>query len=104
MTKRIEWNAPPSLAVIDRAIELIRSGRDKFTCCALECAVYDLEDEGDCWYVYRRIDLYLEQYRMHAFRNGRPLWWDSSASWYVTERIAALKKFKQACIDAAKKE
>lgn len=114
--KRIAWNAPPSLAVIDRAIEIIKAGEPThFSCHALEAAVLEVEF-GVRWYgpshwsgavfaqrMQERTWLYRKQYRRCVrFSPGSALWWDS-ASRYKKERIAALKAFKQACIDAAKK-
>jgi len=101
--KRIRWNAPPSLAVIDHAIAEIEAGA-AYSCTALSRAVEGFErtkHDRDLW---ARTHLYRTQYRRCIWgpNNQRPLWWDSPLRHYKAERIAALKKFRQACIDAAK--
>lgn len=102
MTKPIKWNAPPNLAVIDAAIELVRSKVTLFTCWALVRASHEVEPRARRS-VLRR-NLYLAQYRECVLgpEDKRPKWWNSIHP-YKRDRIAALKKFRQACIDAAKK-
>lgn len=86
--------ARPSLAVIDRAIGLIRSGRERWTCWALVLATN--QATGPC-------NTYTRQFRMHMERDGNlPAWWTEGENTPENRalRIAALKSFRQACIDA----
>lgn len=95
--------APPNLAVIDRAIALVEIGRNAFTCYALQCAVHDVE--GRPW-ISERSTLYCRQWReFNCHRNGGrfPKWWNKAYSpRRKASRVAALRAFKQACIEAAK--
>ena len=101
--KVVKWNAPPSLAVIDEAIEFIRSGYTVYTCIALQRAVERCErtahPSGRDW-------LYRSQYRRCVWgpNSHRPVWWDCRFAYYKNERIAALQAFRQACIDAGAKQ
>jgi len=106
MTKPIKWDAPPSLAVIDEAIARIKDGRNHFTCVALADAYMAVEDTEttDFPVSLRRSKLYRDQYANAVFTKEVSLTWWSSAMSHKRQRIAALKKFKRACIDAAKKE
>lgn len=106
LVKPVHWNDPPNLAVIDHAIELVRSEVMPFTCCALSGAAADM-DWGPAlsmWEINERRRLYTNQYRKCIWgpEDKRPEWWNSIRP-YKRERIAALKKFRKACIDAAKK-
>lgn len=82
----------PDLAVIDRAIELVRTGvyHGWYSCWALSdcCINYDNE--------------YTRQYtRWIKESKGRlPDWWGGEALRHTGARINALKSFRQACVDA----
>lgn len=89
----------PDLRVIDRAIERIRLGSSHFSCLALREAQYETGSQD--WSIAHE---YRSQYRSWAIRNGAyPEWWSSDRP-YKRERMAALKSFRQACIDAASKQ
>ena len=89
----------PDLLVIDRAIERIRLGLNRYTCYALERAAFEVAPQD-----WTHADAYVNQYQRWTLRNGKePKWWDSGRR-YKRERIAALKSFRQACIDAASKQ
>ena len=102
MTPFEEAMAAPRIEVIDAAIESIENGQEVFTCFALGAAVRSVFpgltlDELDD--VRRRYSL---QYALSCKSNGaRPWWWDGPAS-LQAPRIAALKNFRQLCLDAAK--
>lgn len=90
MSKRIP--ARPSLAVIDRAIRTVESRQFVWTCIALRDAEgADSIDDSE----------YCRQYRRWVCKRRVPHWWNSSDLRFKDERIAALKSFRQACIDAA---
>lgn len=90
----------PNLAVIDLAVKLVQNDREKYSCCALSAAEGQLvTDDYNCNSYYRY------QYKQYIFsicKGKLPRWWNSTKQ-YKTARIKALKGFKQACIDAAKK-
>lgn len=101
------------LRVIDAAIELVRSGRQVFSCLALTLAVYAAAPHG--YYaeeagtdtVYHVAALYREQYRLSAqLPDGSlPDFWDGDgAPDNCVARIRALENFRAACIAAANKE
>lgn len=102
MTPFEEAMAAPRIDVIDAAIARIENGQDLFTCLALVEAVrsafpgltsYELVD------VRRR---YRRQYALSCKSNGaQPRWWDCQSP-LRSPRIAALKNFRQLCLDAAK--
>ena len=86
----------PDLRVIDRAIERIKSGKDRCTVIALYGVLRELggaEHRGT----------YSTQYGRFSWRNGKPRWWNSPHL-HTRARIAALKAFRQACIDSAKEK
>jgi hypothetical protein len=86
----------PDLAVIDRAIELVRSGQERWTCWALVMA----ENPRGC----SPRNKYTAQFRLHMTSDrGLPDWWTEGENTPENRalRIAALKSFRQACIDAA---
>ncbi len=106
-------NDPPNLAVIDRAIERIKTGANTYSCLALEEAVLEIEfpcaaKNVPAWRrpdkEALRIGQYVGQYYQHVHRTETyPQWWNHSTNQYRAERIAALKSFRKACIAAAKK-
>ena len=102
MTPFEEAMAAPRIEVIDAAIKIIENGQDVTTCSALVAAVdaafQELPDE-DALLVWLR---YLLQYRQSCWaRGGRPSWWDTPSAG-KEPRVAALKNFRQLCLDAAK--
>lgn len=103
MTERTRLSAPPNLDVIEVAIAKLNAGLTPYCCTALTRAVDDIEDPYN-WFA--RTNLYCTQFRKCIWgpKGTRPVWWSSPHHHYRAERIAALKKFRQACIDAAKKE
>ena len=89
----------PDLRVIDMAIERIRFDANHHSCAALAFGLGDL----GC-YSRSLAEEYKRQYKLWTFKNGgRPKWWNSGRP-YKRARIAALKSFRQACIDAASKQ
>lgn len=85
----------PDIAVIDRAIERVRSGRTRQTCLALFYEAPMLSDSCSS-------SPYVRQYRQHIRGpEGFPRWWNKTKGDYREERVAALQSFRQACIDAA---
>lgn len=90
----------PDLRVINLAIKLIASGKQHYTCLALIDAARHYNSPVE--------NLYSNQYRRFVFNDDNdcdwpPIWWNS-ISQHKTERIQALKAFKQACINAGKKQ
>lgn len=104
----------PSLRVIDDAIKTVQDGEQKlsifrrhskYSCLALEGAAYIIHGS----HVYGKpnpADIYKEQYKAYvkAANGGRlPKWWNN-LNYARHHRVTALKGFRQACIDAAKKQ
>jgi len=85
----------PDLRVIDRAIERIKRRDNTFTCFALMNSFFDLYPDSD------DSQLYQKQYQEFAGRKVTPKWWNSPLP-HIRARVAALKEFRQMCIDAAK--
>jgi hypothetical protein len=85
----------PDLRVIDEAISIIKSGRQTiYICTALNNAAIVFEVDSD---------IYREQFEKYVrSQNGgqRPHWW-SAWQRYNKERLAALRGFRQACVNAA---
>ncbi len=102
MTPFEEAMAAPDLAAIDAAIARIENGQDVFTCFALGAAVRSafpgltLDELFD---VRRR---YCRQYELSCMTDGARPWWWNRQSPLRSPRIAALKNFRQLCLDAAK--
>ena len=103
MTPFEEAMAAPRIEVIDAAIESIENGQEVFTCFALGAAVRSafpgltLDELVD---VRRR---YCGQYELSCMADGaRPWWWNCQQYRHRASRIAALKNFRQLCLDAAK--
>ena len=105
--------AAPDLQVIDAAIELVRRGRQLFSCTALTLAVYNAAPrwyyhrEGSTDTVYRVAELYRNQYRLSARLpdGSMPAFWDGDGTQANNDaRIRALENFRAACIAAANKE
>lgn len=102
MTLFEEAMAAPRIEVIDAAIESIGNGQDVFTCFALGAAVRSafpgltLDELVD---VRRR---YCRQYELSCMTDGARPWWWNCQSPQQASRIAALKNFRQLCLDAAK--
>ena len=105
--------AAPDLQVIAAAIELVRSGRQVFSCTALSLEVYAAAPqgyyhaEGGTDAVYHVAALYREQYRLSAqLPDGSlPDFWDGDGTAAnCAARIRALENFRAACIAAANKE
>jgi hypothetical protein len=93
----------PDLSVIDEAIDRIASGKNTYSCLALESAAMARKTG------YADAKKYIRQYCMvicGVDNSHEPYWWDmaSSREELKKARIQALLKFRQACIDAAKKE
>lgn len=92
----------PDLRVIDKAIELIATSEEKYSCWALEKAVrahypWDLQDK-----VFAQ---YREQYsQLICHSQPKWPWWWNYGRFCIEERVEALTKFKQACIDARERE
>lgn len=90
----------PDLRVIDRAIKRIRFGLSHYTCYALRDAAIEIHECSSAAMEYR------QQYR-RVIRNlmggFMPYWWCDLRP-CKEDRIKALQAFRQACIDAAKKE
>lgn len=92
----------PKIAIIDEAIRRISECRDRHTCVALSNAcetfggMYWGSQDGS-----KSGDTYREQYRLvMTNKKGKlPSWWNSDGL-HKKARIAALKKFKAACIAA----
>lgn len=87
----------PDLAVIDRAIELVEMRNHyagQYTCHALTFAEHGT--------LARRSE-YARQYGLwiKKSRSRLPVWWGTRGGLHIGSRIAALKSFRQACIDAA---
>lgn len=102
MTPFEEAMAAPRIEVIDDAIARIENGQEVYTCLALGEAVdiafpglqsYEFDD------VRRR---YCRQYALSCKSNGAQPWWWNSQAPLRSHRIAALKNFRQLCLDAAK--
>lgn len=102
----------PNLRVIDQAIDKIERGGkvassnykrfSKYSCLALADASFNVHTNA----LFRPDIVYKEQYRMYVKRqNGGklPNWWNDT-SYARHWRITALKGFRKACIDAAKKQ
>jgi hypothetical protein len=88
----------PSLNVIDKAIQKIKKSEWTFTCIALEFSVSSNAS-------VETLNLYSDQWKAFVLsqnRGRKPIWWNSSFP-YKEARIAALKGFRKACIDAAKR-
>jgi hypothetical protein len=90
VSKRIP--ARPSLKVIDRAIRTVEDRKFAWTCIALRDA------EGVLWIEDSE---YCRQYRLWVCKRVAPHWWNAPGAEFKAKRIAALKSFRQACIDAA---
>lgn len=91
---------PPELAVLDGAIQFYLRGGCHYTCYALTHAVRRRAPRT-CVH-----STYTCQYTLWCrARNGGslPYWWNRSEP-FRRERLAALRGFRQACIDAATKE
>lgn len=88
-------SAGPNLAVIDEAITRIRNGDSFYACLALRVAEAGSIREPETEYE--------RQFELWMGRSGvLPKWWSSRSYGPQTRaRIAALKSFRQACIDAA---
>lgn len=88
----------PDLAVIDEAIRRIRVCWNTYTCIALRQAAIELRQA-------HLATEYVTQYRKHILSGQRsfPNWWNSSYC-HQKDRIAALESFRDACINAGKKE
>lgn len=92
----------PILSIIDEAIQLIETGEEKYTCHALDQAVYS--QLGHWSLLDTLTHIYKDQYRRSTYKTykGLPMWWNNSLP-YREERIQGLKAFKQACIKAGRK-
>ena len=102
MTPFEEAMAAPRIEVIDAAIESIENGQDVFTCFALGAAVRRAFPEltlDEIVGVRRR---YCRQYELSCKTDGALPWWWNCQSPRQASRIAALKNFRQLCLDAAK--
>lgn len=94
----------PSLEVIDEAIRLVKKGDIVFSCSALYAAVKTVAPDDYCKFG----DEYAAQYKQFVWQseNGRPDWWNALPLWAPranqAARVRALKRFRKACIDAAK--
>lgn len=97
----------PKIEVIDLAIELVRKAyktsclrAEKYSCVALARAAEQIHGTGD-------VSIYADQYQQYCQSRERwlrnPRWWNDINNYRSKPRIAALKAFRQACIDAAKK-
>lgn len=85
------------IPAINAAIELIRSGKVRFSCTALTWALSDKAYDGS-----QVKGLYHYHYLMHtrAQHNGKPpAWWNANAA-FPKERMESLASFRQACIKA----
>lgn len=103
----------PELKIIDSAIAFLQRGVDVYSCAALSTAVWNAK-WGKSYQAYLRLyRRYQRQYERFTVqdRGGRyPQWWSKTGNTllqkthYRNARIRALKRFRKACIDAAKKE
>lgn len=98
----LHWSAP-QIEVIDRAIELIESEREIHCCHALSYALR--ESLNRCGAHQFEVSLlYRQQFsKLCAQQNdgALPRWWDSCYSAVAKRRrIAALRAFREACIEA----
>ena len=89
----------PDLRVIDRAINQIRTMQNCFSCYALinSASLMDYRNKFKYTYQYRKYvwDLHGGMY---------PYWWNKDSWAYIEQRAAMLEAFKQACIEAGRKE
>lgn len=89
--------ARPDLAVIDKAVRRIEKRLDAQTCWALFHASDDIGG-------YPNNNVYVRQFRAFVTDQDShfPIWWNNCyTAANKKHRIAALKAFRQACIDAA---
>lgn len=106
----------PDLRVLDTAIQYVKEGRDWYSCFALESAVEYIYPKKSLAAQKRCYTQYQNQYRLvtrdYMGRGSYPEWWDTPPGYWTwnqqrrvrASRVAALKRFRKACIDAAKKE
>lgn len=102
MTPFEEAMAAPRIEVIDAAIARIENGQEVFTCLALREAVgivFPGLPPEEAFGVWSR---YCRQYALSCKSNGAQPWWWNSQAPLRSHRIAALKNFRQLCLDAAK--
>ena len=102
MTPFEEAMAAPRIEVIDAAIYRIERGLNQHSCFALSAAVCSAHRNLSLEQKRLLVALYAAQYRQSAWaRDGRPSWWGELSAG-KGPRIAALKNFRQLCLDAAK--
>ena len=102
MTPFEEAMASPRIGVIDAAIARIERGLNQHSCFALSGAVRSAYRNLSFRQRQLLVARYTAQYRQSAWaRDGRPSWWDNPSAG-KEPRIAALKNFRQLCLDAAK--
>lgn len=97
-----EAMAAPRIEVIDAAIKIIENGQEVFSCLALRAAVRSASQglpPGEAFDIRSR---YCRQYALSCQSNGALPWWWNSQEPLRLPRIAALKNFRQLCLDAAK--
>ena len=97
-----EAMAAPDLAVIDAAIESIENGQEVFTRFALGAAVRSAFPGLTFDELFDALRRYCRQYELSCMADGARPWWWSCQSPQQASRIAALKNFRQLCLDAAK--
>lgn len=92
---------PPDLRVIDRTIERIQQQLNHYSCNALAEAYYEVArkrvPDTDSFACRR----YLYQYEEFCWHKGRCWFWNDCRR-CTAARVAALRGFKQACIDAGR--
>ena len=97
-----KMKSKPNVAIIDEAIRRIKEGVNRHSCVALSHAC---EKAGGDYFgssdSSRDGETYRAQYRllMTNSRGKLPSWWDVDKR-HTRARVAALKKFKAACIAA----
>lgn len=104
----------PDIRVLDLAIEYMKLGASSFSCVAIEYAVHHVFIGKNIRALERLTRKYQRQYELVTLKNNdqcHPNWWNKYSSVYWTystrqrmraHRVAALKRFRKACIDAAK--
>lgn len=102
----------PDLRVLTLAIRYMQVQQRGFSCHALRSAVETIHHDKTPESQRRLINRYCSQYRRSTVKvhGGREPWWWDKYTWLMSNkgeqahrsRIWALRRFRKACIDAAK--